>query len=164
MAKIIKMSVRSAYMFAQTIASGDREKDILTAMKYRRLRKRFREACPEYWDKMDDLNKARDSATLNLTNPSDELNEAFRVHGKAAFDLSHSEQGLGLLDDGRNGGILLENDDHRFLHDKLKAFKGVPSEGEAGDIWEEIWDAIDGAKQADTLKAVKNDEKEEKAV
>lgn len=155
MAKMLILSKRAAHLFAKNIPASQPDRNAVEAMRWRRISRRIRDCCEGYYQPRLDSEKQYDLDMLEYPQQTPEWAEAIRRHNKTVYDLDNTV-GLEQARDAVNEGILLEGEDFKFLYDKLKVLKPIPTEGILGDLWEEIFDAFEAAYKAKdaTLKAV----------
>lgn len=159
MAKMLILSKRAAHVFARTIPQSQPDRNVVEAIRWRRIARRFRDCCGDYYEPRLASEKQYDKDMLEYPQQTLEWSEAIRRHNKICYELDDSV-GLEQAKDAVNEGILIEGEDFKFLYDKLKTLKQIPTEGLLGELWEEIHDAFEDAFKAKdaTLKAVTNKE------
>lgn len=155
MAKMLILSKRAAHLFAKNIPSSQPDRNVVEAMRWRRIGRRIRDCCENYYQPRKDSEAQYELDMLEYPQHTAEWAEAIRRHNKFCHELDNSI-GLEQAKDSVNEGILIEGEDFKFLYDKLKTLKQIPTEGILGELWEEIHDAFEEAfKSKDaTLKAV----------
>lgn len=157
MARLLQLSKKAARALIVNAARSDQTKDLRTSVKYRRLQRKFESYCEGYYSQVTDIEKRIEDAKLEHPANSVELAEAARklnlelraVTNTVGDEAAGDENGL---------GILLENEEFNFLKSKVFDIKGIPSEGESGEVWEYIFTALEEAEEV-KIKAVKDDER-----